>query len=279
MNNQSDGPRGGAPGGGPPGGGGGGGNRGGAPGSGSRGGKKRVITFSLSPAQLLSSIAGFGIVLVWVFILGVILGKGYAPEAHIPELERLMPKNEQADTPRVITPDHPIQNVDNIDEDESTSAVIPPEDMAYRQSLKGTAQQPSTSSRTQTTAPQQRQNQTAQSTQQPAAQQRNSPTQPAAQQQASAGQQTATQTADTRLYDYVYQVAAYKDQASCDALVQKLKQNGFKASTEKSESNGSTWYKTLIHFRGTPDDVDKLREGLAVHKLDRLIMRSKTPVR
>lgn len=269
MSNQNNGPASQAPRGGAPGGG------GEAPGGG-RGGKKHVITFSLSPAQLLSSIGGFGIVLVWVFILGVILGKGYAPEAHIPELEKLMPKNEQADTLRVITPDNSAGGADVDEGSENTSSVIPPEDMAYRQSLKGSAQQsPPAASRGQNP---------------PAAQQQPTRTTPpaAAQQQgaAQAGQPATQQNtpsriqpADSQIYDYVYQVAAYRDQASCDALVQKLGRNGFKASTEKSDNNGSVWYKTLIHFRGAPDDVDKLREGLAAHKLDRLIMRSKTPVR
>ena len=244
-------------------------------GGGSSGGaKKRALTLSFSPAQLISSIAGLGIVLVWVFILGVILGRGYAPEAHIPELDRLMPKAEGVEAPRVITPDIPQTNSTP---ESAASEVIQPGDMAYRQSLKNPSGQPSgqrapaaqtaTQPTRQTTpAAQQNAGQSAQQSGRPAAG-------TAATQAAQAG------ATNSQVFTYVYQVAAYKDQASCDALTAKLQKAGFSASTEKSESNGSTWYKTLISFKGTPDDVDGLRARLSAHKLDRLIMRSKTPAR
>ena len=266
-------------------------------GGGSSGGaKKRALTLSFSPAQLISSIAGLGIVLVWVFILGVILGRGYAPEAHIPELDRLMPKAEGVEAPRVITPDIPQTNSTP---ESAASEVIQPGDMAYRQSLKNPSGQPSgqrapaaqtATQPTRQTTPAAQQN-AGQSAQQsgrqnaPAASARNA-TQASASAQSGrpAAGTAATQAAqagatNSQVFTYVYQVAAYKDQASCDALTAKLQKAGFSASTEKSESNGSTWYKTLISFKGTPDDVDGLRARLSAHKLDRLIMRSKTPAR
>ena len=272
---------------------GGGGYGGGAGGGGAGGGggkKKRTVTLTFSPAQLISSVAGLGIIIVWVFILGVVLGKGYTPESHIPELAKMMPKGEGAEAPRVISPDTPLSNATagvaaGTAEGGESSEVIQPGDMAYRQSLKNTPGQRTPAARTpaQTTTP--ATTPPARASTPPAQAGSAAAALSAAQnRQAQPGTQPvattqAVQPAAGSTFNYVYQVAAYKDQPSCDALVAKLKQAGFGASTEKSESNGSTWYKTLITFKGTPDDINTLRTKLSAHKLDRLILRSKTPTR
>ena len=269
-------------------------------GGGGGGKKKRTVTLTFSPAQLVSSVAGLGIIIVWVFILGVILGKGYAPEAHIPELERFMPKGDTAEAPRVVTPETPPLGNGTEHAEAADSEVIQPGDMAFRQSLKNASGQHSPPQR----APAAQQTRQSPQAAQPAAQQTRQNAPASAQSQAQQTRQSAqgaqagaapAQTAaasqsrqappgnapaqpKVQAFNYVYQVAAYKDQASCDALTAKLKKAGFSASTEKSENNGSVWYKTLINFKGTPDDVDTLRAGLGAHKIERLILRSKTPV-
>jgi hypothetical protein len=199
---------------------------------------KRKFTLSFTPAQGISTLAGIGILIAWAFVLGVLLGRGYAPENHIPELARLMPKAEDSPPPAIIAPDVPAQTAP-----EERNAILQPDDMGYRQALKGGPPR--------TAAPPQ----APQPAEPPAEPPKNLPT-----------------------FDYVYQVAAYKAAAPCDALVDKLRKTGLNASVEKSTSaSGTKWYKTLINFRGTPDDIDLLREKLGAFQLNTLILRSKTP--
>ena len=169
------------------------------------------------------------------------MGRGYAPENHIPELARLMPRAEDSPPPVIIAPDVPRAP-------EEGTAVLQPGDMAYRHALKG--------------AP-------------PRAVPLSAPSQAA-----SPPAPPAEPPKNLLSYDYVYQVAAYKAAEPCDALVAGLRKAGITASTEKSTSAaGTKWYKTLVNFRGTPDDVDLLREELRAFQLNTLILCSKTPAK
>ena len=51
----------------------------------------RTFTFQLSGAGLASVVVVGALCLVWVFILGVLVGRGYKPEAAVPELAQMMP--------------------------------------------------------------------------------------------------------------------------------------------------------------------------------------------
>jgi hypothetical protein len=204
---------------------------------------KRKFTLSFTPAQGVSSLAGIGILIAWAFVLGVLMGRGYEPEAHIPELARIMPKAEGNQPPAVIAPDVPRETAT-----EEGNAILQPGDMGYRQTLKGGPAR---------SAP---------------------PAQGTPPQEAPQAVPPPPPAEKLPTYDYVYQVAAYKAAAPCDALVVRLRKAGLNASTEKSASaSGTKWYKTLVNFRGTPDDVDQLREKLGEFQLNTLLLRSKTP--
>ena len=95
---------------------------------------------------------------------------------------------------------------------------------------------------------------------------------------AQAKQPQAESAAKNQTFNYVYQVAAYKEADMSDKLAAKLKAAGVKARTEKSQENGGTWYKTVVDFRGTPDDTDKLRAKLKPLGFSRLILKSKVPI-
>ena len=85
--------------------------------------------------------------------------------------------------------------------------------------------------------------------------------------------------AGREVFNYVYQVAASKDSAMADKLATKLKAAGLKARTEKSQEGNVVWYRTVVDFRGTPDDTDGLRAKLKEQGLGRPILKSKTPAR
>jgi cell division protein FtsN len=79
------------------------------------------------------------------------------------------------------------------------------------------------------------------------------------------------------LFDYVYQVAAYKETGSADRLLARLKSAGLAAEIVRQEQNGTVWYRAVVRFRGRPDDVQSLRDALAPMGIGQILLRSKTP--
>ena len=65
-------------------------------------GKRFALTFGWS--GLISTVLLVGIALVWAFIFGVIIGRGYYPETLIPALTRVVPQKEQAASARTAPP-------------------------------------------------------------------------------------------------------------------------------------------------------------------------------
>ena len=271
-----------------------------------RGGSSRTVTVTLSLPTVVSGLimlcAGF----VGVFSLGILLGRGHNIEANIPQLERIMPQAAHTEQPKLVVPGEGApagqgnaqtavhgpetahgsgQNAGQSpppaagqkgDAQTATAARAgnaqgagtppPPDvrnqtmdqgDLAYRDSLKPqtrtSAQKPGTPKRD-----------TNKSKGEVAAQTKQPP---------------ADSAAKTGAFNYVYQVAAYKDAGMSDKLASKLKTAGIKARTEKSLENGTTWYRTVVDFRGKPDDTDGLRAKLKAQGFTRLILKSKVPVR
>lgn len=77
-------------------------------------------------------------------------------------------------------------------------------------------------------------------------------------------------------YNYVYQVAASRDEKQAAAVVQKLASLGLQGRIERQGDDG--WCRILVGFTGTPDDTQKLRDTVAKIGIDRIIMRDKKEV-
>ena len=208
------------------------------------------------------------------------------PEERIPKLSKLMPPAAVLAPARVTASDIPQpaptpQNATATAADGSASAtdstrkgagVMTAQDLGFRDSLKD---KPAVNSGSKNTR------KPADAAAKPAATRK-----PAEKTTAKATESKTTKpavTADTKnsaeRFDYQFQVAAYKAKAQADAFTAKLKAGGFSAKTEKTTENGSIWYKNIVSFRGTPDDVDSLRAKLKAHKINTLIRKSKVPVK
>lgn len=252
---------------------------------------RRTITFTLTPPTAASALIALCLGFICVFSLGILLGRGYDIEARIPQLEKIMPQPGPTEPPTVIArsenlpaPEKPGdgaaasgQAPAATGQNPSGPATEPPEnirnrvinqgDLAYRESLKhspppprrAVAKEPPKAPKPQASPQEKR---------------------PAAKNTKNAKTEKASKpSVKQEKFSYTYQVAAYKNEAMSEKLVARLKKAGLKARTEKSRSNGTVWYKTLVDFRGSPDDVNSLRAKLSSHGLSRLILRSKTPAR
>ena len=259
--------------------------------------QKRNFTVTVSVSAVISSLLLLSAGFVAVFALGVLLGRGYNLEASIPELERIMPQPSPTSAPFVIANDKNASSGLPADADKEASAasgILEQGDLAYPDTLKT----PSPAARQQPQKPVAAKPAVQEKKEPPAtpkttdnartAEQAKpkpvppgtpsvgtAPVRTAAKPQTT--DKTADQTANTRTYHYVYQAAAYKDKPSCDKFAARLTSAGFRARTEHSVDNGTTWYRTVIDFTGKPDDTDQLRERLKKHGVERVIMKTKVP--
>ena len=214
--------------------------------------RDRTVTITLTLPKAVFSVLFFLFLLVWAFIFGVMLGRGHNPEEIVPELAKVMP----SPAPQVEAP-----------HDESMNNVLRPQDLKYHDSLKGkdAATPPKAAP-----AP------------------RSEPPKPApapkpvpqAQAPKPAPQNVPVSLdGDQTVYNYIYQVAASTNKAAADGMQKKLEAGGLSAKVSQNESNGVTWYRILVSFKGKPDDTRTLRAKLAQHGISTIILRGKAPAK
>jgi Cell division protein len=222
--------------------------------------KKITVTLTL-PQTIFGGLFSL-FILIWVFIFGVMLGRGHNPEEVVPPLAEMMPSKK---APVVI-----------LDED-SLDEVLQPRDLKYHDTLK--SKEPMEKPRT---APQQAaRTQPARQPGQQQSQQTAKPQPAAKPQQAQPKPAAPAQKGDKdqTVYNYVYQVAAVNNSAGAQSLQKKLQGSGLSASVLKSESSGKTWYRVMVAYKGRPEDTNILREKLATHGIPAIILREKTPAK
>lgn len=245
-----------------------------------RGLKKRTITLSMTVPAVITSIIGLVLTLLWVFFLGIILGRGHMPESTIPQLNSMMPQpvptapaqlvgvplaaqsGQAGATNASMAPPRPVVTASR-----PQSQVMPQEDLDFRSSLKP---KPSVASAAPAKRPQTKAEKAA------AAKEEAKKAEAAKLKAQKASPPAATGKAEQ--FDYQFQLAAYKTPEQADALTVRLKKAGFKVATVKSVEKGTTWYRNVLYFRGASDDVDTLRASLKKQNITQLIRKEKKPV-
>ena len=278
----------------------------------------RMVTFSFSVPKLVFSLLFMAAILVWVFIFGIMLGRGHKPEKVVPELARVMPvpQAQNATSPVQTTADAAKQSGNQplrasagaatgqngtrpaAAATPQPSGVLTPQELMYHDTLKG---RPTASPLPATAPPKPAQAKTAAKTQAAKADAKKQTTKaeakvqspkPEAKTQAAKPAPVPTKTAAAPpvtppaspakkttdpVFNYVYQVAAFKDMPSAEAMRKKLQAAGVTTRIEKDNAQGTAWYKLLASFKGRPEDTRSLRQKLTDQGIPRGILRSKTP--
>ena len=212
------------------------------------------ITITLTLPRAIFSFLFLIFLLIWAFIFGIMIGRGHNPEEAVPELARVMPKPTTQTSPPV---------------DEDINVVLPSQELKYHDSLKGNdipvlSPKPSP---------------TPQQTPQPP-----TPAKPAAQKPTPPAQPVESAIAqqpdqDQSVYNYTYQVAAFNNIAAAQTMQKKLQNGGFSTKISQADSNGTTWYRILVLFKGKPEETRALRTKLAPYGISTLLLRGKTASR
>lgn len=247
------------------------------------------LTVTLSPIALAGSLAVLCAGFILVFSLGVMLGRGHNLESNIPELEAIMPERAPGAPPVVVDSgaERPGQVVTvfegSVSGEPVRAEVIGPAELEYREHLK----KPLPSRRT---APEKADQaaKKADSAAKPAAPAKaadNKKVQPA--QNAAPGlkpldkpltgqaQNTAQSGSENKRYLYVYQIASSRDEAASESYAARLKARGLNVRTEKSESDGSVWYRTVVDFSGTTAEAEVFRERMKEFGIDQPFLKSR----
>ncbi len=208
---------------------------------------KRIFTLRLS----LLSLIGLGsvslVAVAWVFALGVIVGRGFAPEDKLPTLGRLVPEVGDA-------------------AEEDNREIIKAEDLTFLHDLKS---QPtlSTEDPAPDSAPAPRREAPAAAVQPPAA----SP-EPQV-------QTDAPKPASSERYNYVFQVIAYKKPEQADSFRDKLEQAGLRTrlSIERDKQGKARFYRIQVLVHGTEQDAEAVKAVLLRHGIKDPFLASRKP--
>ena len=205
--------------------------------------RKRAYTLNLTFPMLLTSVIVVLIGVSWVFMFGVMVGRGYNPDAKIHEIAGRVLRGRQA--PAVQEP---------------PQAILRPEELDFGPALRDKPPYNASAAvgvpATQTPAPQT--NSTAVS----------SP--PAA------SVQVAQPPAQPALFDFVYQAAVFREAGQADRLRERLEGEGVRTTLEKSPTkDGKNLYKVLAVRRGTEEDAKQLLDVLESLRLGPPMLRSK----
>ncbi len=244
-------------------------------------GGPRKFSFELTMSGLVS----LGIVLVlgisWVFILGILVGRGYRPEEAVPELAQIMPSSETPATlessppPTVLRPEelqfmedlqHKTGSAETITVDSTQKSPPPkpapalPGGAASSGGLSGRdlTDGPGTgaaspAARPASAAPAQVKPAPATD---PALTQRPPVTPPAVKpMEAATPAPTAEPPAAGGGFEATYQVASFFKKDQADSMVKKLAQKGFRAEIRQGKVQDKDVFRIAVTLRGTEQEI------------------------
>lgn len=214
----------------------------------------RKFRFELSPTGLIGvlSLALLGV--IWVFIFGVLVGRGYRPENSVPEIASVMPKS--AYTPSEAPKDE----------------ILKPEELEFFDSLKEQTELPKQpAQKTESGKPTAEQEQPKQKpAEKPAASAQKSPPAPENKQASSD---------NGNLYAFVYQTASFKKKDKAVAFEKRVKELGLDTELEQARYEGDYWYRVLVRVRGTENDAEAVKTKIRTLGTGDPLLRAKKSVK
>lgn len=260
----------------------------------------RKFSFEFTGPGLISVVVVGVLGIVWVFILGVLVGRGYKPENAVPQVAQIMPstapsaQQENREPPTVLKPED-LQFQDTLQgkkpqETVTVDSAKKPGDAPGAPGLQGGSAPASslapaagapgatgapvpTTSLEKTPAPLPK-GQVATSPAQPDRKTpKSDPAKPADPKDAKAAKdskdsKTAKDAKDTKSpkIQATYQLAALDKQSQAQAEVDRLAKKGVKASVEEAKVDGKTLYRVIVQVKGTDAEIKKTLEKAGAKK-------------
>jgi cell division protein FtsN len=77
-------------------------------------------------------------------------------------------------------------------------------------------------------------------------------------------------------YEYLFQVASLNRKNQADNLVQKLLVGGLESRVEPYKTSQKTWYRVMVTFKGRATDLDAFRTRLKQFSIDEAVLHKRT---
>ena len=212
--------------------------------------EKKQYNFSLSLPGLVSAAGSGVLVITFFFVMGILIGRGYRPEADVPQLSQIMPAKEHGQ----LSEERPAK-----------PEILKAEELDYPDRLKASPEkvmeQPAPKPEPVKTPPKPEKPQ--------AAAVESKPEKPQA-------APAAPAKPGEKVYDYVYQAAAFKQAAAAENFSAKLAAAGLRTSISSGTANGTTWHRVNVLHRGTPPSTNDMRAKLKQFGIQKPLMKEKT---
>ncbi len=238
------------------------------------GSKKKTYSFELSLPVLIGASALLVVGVIWIFIFGVLVGRGYQPELSLPELARFMPDAPANATsmqrPELLKAEE-LQFHDALKEKSIRTPVPVP---AIKEGKK-----PSPPSHRKKTIAKTAPSPTKSSIAKQSATKRTIAKQSAVK-RSQVTQQVSTpkKPSDEQRFNYVYQTASFREKQAAEGFKQKIISLGLTPEIEKILHKGVAWYRVNVRFKGTPMETRGLKAKLSTIGVKKPLIRSKKPI-
>lgn len=232
----------------------------------------RKFTFTLTTPGMVSLLSLLALVVSFFFVLGILIGRGYRPEAEVPQLARIMPEPAIQGPHAVDSEPVPEETLkaEELDFDEQLSRK--PDEILRAEEKPAEAKPADAANAAAKTAT------AAKSAAKPA-----SPATPAvaktAQSAAPALQTPPPPKAGEQVFDYVFQVASFRKRDMAQSLADKLVRSGLPSYVDAGTVGQDTWYRVYAKFTGTPSQVQTFKNALADQGVHKPIIKTKTPAK
>jgi len=234
----------------------------------------RQYSFTLGFGGMAALLAALTLSLTLFFVLGVLVGRGHRPEAALPVVAGIMPR-EMASRPAQPAPE-----------------VLKEEDLGYSEQLGKKHEGPAPTraiDKVERKAPEKPgEKKDDKSAAKPGDKSAEKPSDKAAKPgdktaakpgDKSAEKKTAQQPdPDNQRYDYAYQAASFPDPEQAKAFLKRVKGLGLKGDIESGNTNGKAWHRVVVFFQGTPTDTRTLKEKLGSIGAQQPLLRSKAAI-
>lgn len=227
----------------------------------------RPYTFSLGFGGMAALLAALTLSLTLFFALGVLVGRGHRPEAAVPVVAGMMPREtmaQPAPMPEVLKAEE-LNYSEQLGKKHEGPSPSRPIDKVTEKPAEKKGEKPA-------------EKKDVKKDEKPAAK-------PGEKIAAKPGEKPAAKPADkkadqkpdpdTQRYEYAYQAASFPEPDQAKAFLKQVKGLGLKADIESGNTNGKAWHRVVVFFQGTPTDTRELKEKLGKIGAPQPLLRSK----
>jgi cell division protein FtsN len=206
----------------------------------------KTYTFKLTLSGLCSLSLLTIIVMVWIFIFGVLVGRGYQPESFFPQLARIIPGSSEKHASETSK--------------KGQDEILKAEELGFYEELESVADNTGSD--------------TIEKSRKASRKKKRSETE-TKEVEKSSGPQKDTKSRQAKRYAYIYQVSAFKDLAQAKRTQAELRKLGIPSSMKTIKKEGDTWHRIYVPFKGRPEETRQLKAKLRTLGIKSPFLRSK----